>query len=76
MIYKRRFAGQHVCAVDVHRAAAADSVAAGTPKGEAAILLFFDLEQGIQDGHSRYQFHLQLFKCWFLVNVGVKAFNA
>ena len=76
MICERRFAGQHICAVDVHRAATADPVAAGAPKGKAAILLFFDLEQGIQDSLSGYQFHLQLFKGWFLVNVGVKSFNA
>ena len=44
-----RGAGQRVGTVDVHRAAAADALAAGTAKGQRRIDLVLDLQQRVQN---------------------------
>ena len=42
-------AGQRVCAVDVHGARAANTLAAGTPEGQGRIDIILDLDERIQD---------------------------
>src|SRR5690606_14272361 len=48
-VLDRAGAGQGVGAVDVHRARAADALAAGTAEGQGRVDLVLDLDQRVQD---------------------------
>jgi len=45
-------AGQRVGSLDVHGAGSADSLPAGSSKGEGGILLVLDLDEGVEDHGS------------------------
>src|SRR5258705_300931 len=71
-ILDRRGAGEAVAPVHVHRAGAANPLAAGAAKGEGGILLGLDLDQRIEDHRpAAVEIDVERVVAWILAGFGI-----